>query len=247
MHLLCASADVIALRAVLLEEEKRFGVDLNLQSAADRKRRRRLFAFDMDSTLIEAEVIDELAKLAGVGAPVAAVTAAAMSGEIGFKESFRQRMALLKGVREADALGLLECVTVTPGADELFAALRHAGCKTAVLSGGFSFFAEHLQRRWGIDHIRTNRLSVHGGVLTGEVSGEIVDGAYKAEALRKIAEQEGVALDAVVAVGDGANDLPMLAIAGAGVAYRAKTVLREVAGLRLTYSTLADLLELVTV
>lgn len=181
----------------------------------------------MDSTLIQTEVIDELAAAAGVGAEVAAITEAAMRGELDFKESFRRRMALLKGLDESVLAGIAERLPITEGADRLIATLKRLGYKVAILSGGFTYFAEHLQRRFGIDYVHANRLEFRDGTLTGEVSGEIVDGARKAELLREIAAREGIRLEQVIAVGDGANDLPMLAIAGLGIAFHAKPIVTE--------------------
>jgi phosphoserine phosphatase len=187
----------------------------------------KLAAFDMDSTLITCEVIDELAKLAGVGEQVSALTAAAMRGELDFQQSFRQRIGLLRGLDVLKVERLLETICLTEGTERLFRALRERGCKTAILSGGFSFVGRRLQAKLGIDFVHTNKLDIADGCVAGTVTCEIVDGASKAEFLKSIAEQEGIALAETIAVGDGANDLPMLQLAGLGVAYRAKPALRE--------------------
>jgi phosphoserine phosphatase len=158
---------------------------------------------------------------------VAAITEAAMRGELDFSESFRRRMALLKGLDESVLAGIAERLPITDGAERLIDALKQLGYRVAILSGGFTYFAEHLQRRLGIDDVHANRLSIENGRLTGEVSGPIVDGNRKAELLREIAIREGIRLEQVIAVGDGANDLPMLSIAGLGIAFHAKPLVKE--------------------
>jgi phosphoserine phosphatase len=183
--------------------------------------------FDMDSTLIEAEVIDELARIAGVGEQVSAITERAMRGEIDFSESFRARVALLRGLKEEALEEVASTLKITEGAEHLLATLRTLGYKTAILSGGFTYFARHLQTRLGIDYIYANELDIKGGVVTGEVVGTIVDGARKAALLRQLAQEQNVDLQQVIAVGDGANDLPMLSIAGLGIAFRAKPLVKQ--------------------
>jgi phosphoserine phosphatase len=191
------------------------------------RRTRRLVAFDMDSTLIEAEVIDELASAAGVGEKVAEITERAMRGEIDFKESFAARVALLKGLDESVLEGIAESLPITEGAERLVSTLKKLGYKTAILSGGFTYFGHYLQKRLGIDYVYANELAIEEGRVTGEVSGVVVDGQRKAELLREIAQREGIDMEQVIAVGDGANDLPMLSIAGLGIAFRAKPIVRE--------------------
>jgi phosphoserine phosphatase len=234
-------------RKALLALEDELHIDINIQPLEEFETRRRLFVFDMDSTLIEAEVIDELARLAGVGEQVAAVTASAMRGEIDFKQSFTHRISLLRGLPEARTRELLARIPLTPGVERLFKELRSRGVRTAVASGGFTFVARYLQERLGIDHVHTNELHIVDGQVSGTVSGEIVDAARKAELLREIASEEKIDLDEVVAVGDGANDLKMLAVAGTGIAFRAKPVLREAAKLRITYAPIDAALHLVTI
>lgn len=202
------------------------GIDIVLLPADGQPRVPRLVAFDMDSTLIQGEVIDELARLAGVGEQVSAVTAAAMRGELPFQESFRRRVALLKGLPEAEALSLLGKIPLMPGTERLFRALNTLRIRTVILSGGFTFFGTDLQRRLGISEVHANVLDIRNGQVTGEISGEIVDGAHKAELLSQIAECEGIRLSEVAAVGDGANDLPMLRLVGLGVAFHAKPLVR---------------------
>lgn len=191
------------------------------------RRNRRLVVFDMDSTLIEAEVIDELAKAAGVGEQVAAITERAMAGELDFTESFSARVALLKGLDESVLADIAQTLPVTEGAEKLVANLKRLGYKTAILSGGFNYFGEYLQRQLGIDYVYANELEVVDGQVTGNVTGQVVDGARKAELLRSIAQQENISLEQSIAVGDGANDLPMLSIAGLGIAFRAKPIVKE--------------------
>ncbi|MFD2113733.1 phosphoserine phosphatase SerB [Thiorhodococcus fuscus] len=202
-------------------------VDVSVQEDDIYRRNRRLVCFDMDSTLIQTEVIDELAAAAGVGDQVAAITESAMRGELDFQESFRRRMALLKGLDESVLAGIAERLPITEGADRLIASLKRLGYKVAILSGGFTYFAEHLQRRFGVDYVYANRLDFRDGKLTGEVSGEIIDGRRKADLLREIAERECIRLEQVIAVGDGANDLPMLSIAGLGIAFHAKPIVTQ--------------------
>jgi phosphoserine phosphatase len=193
-------------------------------------------AFDMDSTLIRTEVIDDLARLAGVGDEVAAITEAAMRGDLDFEASFRRRVALLRGLPEARLQQLVDTVPLMDGAERLVATLRGLGYKTAILSGGFTFMGRALQQRLGIDYLHANELDIAGGLVTGEVRTEVVDGAKKAHYLAAIARAEGLGMDQVIAVGDGANDLPMLRLAGLGIAFRAKPVVRQ--GARQAISTL---------
>ena len=216
-----------AFRRDLLEVAGALEVDLAFQQDNMYRRNRRLVAFDMDSTLIEAEVIDELAALAGVGEQVSAITERAMRGEIDFSESFRARVALLAGLDEGALQQVASELKITEGAEHLISTLRTLGYKTVILSGGFTYFARHLQARLGIDYVYANELDIAGGVVTGDVRGTIVDGARKAELLRQLAQEEGIDLQQVIAVGDGTNDLPMLSIAGLGIAFRAKPLVKK--------------------
>ena len=216
-------------RRELLEVAGALDVDLAYQQDNMYRRNRRLVVFDMDSTLIEAEVIDELAKVAGVGDEVSAITERAMRGEIDFSESFRKRVALLCGLNESALRRVADELKITEGAEHLISTLRALGFKTAILSGGFTYFARHLQERLGMDHVYANELDIDDGIVTGKVSGTIVDGARKAELLRQLAREEGIDLQQVIAVGDGANDLPMLSIAGLGIAFRAKPLVKKTA------------------
>jgi len=223
-----APADAEKLKAEFLKTASDLDVDIAFQEDNIYRRNRRLVVFDMDSTLIEAEVIDELAKEAGVGDQVSEITEAAMRGEIDFNESFKRRMALLKGLDTTVLDQIAARLPMTEGAEELVSNLKALGFKTAILSGGFNYFASHLQQKLGFDYVYANELDIdENGKVTGEVKGTIVNGERKAELLREIAAKEGVSLEQTIAVGDGANDLPMLSIAGLGIAFRAKPLVRE--------------------
>jgi phosphoserine phosphatase len=218
--------DAVQFKSELLELSSRYEIDIAYQEDTIFRRNRRLVVFDMDSTLIDAEVIDELAYEAGVGEQVAAITEAAMQGELDFKQSFTQRVGLLKGL-SADVLqSVAERLVLNEGAEHLISTLRKLGYKTAIVSGGFTFFGQHLQKRLGVDYVYANQLDIENGYVTGRVTGGIIDGQRKAELLRQIAAQEGLRLEQVIAVGDGANDLPMLSIAGLGIAFRAKPLVK---------------------
>jgi phosphoserine phosphatase len=235
------------MRAAFLGLAQEFPIDIAFQRESIFRRNRRLFAFDMDSTLIQGEVIDELAKMAGVADQVVKITESAMRGEIEFKESFRRRVALLKGLQGSRVRELLDKIPLAEGAERLICTLKTLGYKTAILSGGFTFFAHHLQARFGIDYVHANELEMADGLVSGEVTGAIVDGPRKAELLQQIAEQEKISLEQVIAVGDGANDLPMLKLAGMGIAFRAKPLVRQSASHSLTHLGLDSLLYLIGV
>jgi phosphoserine phosphatase len=227
---LAASGDLGSedeMRAALLALTHAHDIDIAFQHDNVYRRNRRLVAFDMDSTLINAEVIDELAKLAGVGGQVQAITESAMRGELDFLASFRKRVSLLKGLPASALQHVVDTVPLMDGAERLTSTLRRLGYKTAILSGGFTFVGRELQRRLGIDYLQANELDTADGVVTGEVRGDIVDGARKAHYLTEIALSEGLSMEQVIAVGDGANDLPMLQVAGLGIAFRAKPVVRQ--------------------
>jgi phosphoserine phosphatase len=236
-----------ALRAELMSFTQKFDIDIAIQRESIFRRNRRLFVFDMDSTLIEAEVIDELAKLHGVGDKVSAITASAMRGELDFKQSFTKRVALLAGLPECRLDDVVRTIPLAGGAERLIQTLKSLGYKTAVLSGGFTFFGRHLQSRLGIDYVYANELETVNGAVTGRVVGEIVDGKKKAELLKMLADRENISVDQVVAVGDGANDLPMLNLAGMGIAFHAKPLVRQSASHSLSHLGLDALLYLIGV
>lgn len=216
-----------AMRADFLAAAQELAIDIACQREGIFRRNRRLFVFDMDSTLIQGEVIDELARMAGVGSEVAGITEAAMRGELNFDESFTRRVGLLKGLDAERALSLRRTIPLAEGAERLIRTLKRLGYKTAILSGGFTFFADDLQQRLGIDFVHANTLEIANGLVTGRVVPPIMNGARKAHMLAAIAAREGILLEQVVAVGDGANDIPMLNLAGMGIAYRAKPLVRE--------------------
>jgi phosphoserine phosphatase len=219
--------DKPSMTASFMEISRALDVDISFQEDNIYRRNRRLVCFDMDSTLIQTEVIDELADLAGVGERVRAITEAAMNGELDFNESFKQRMALLEGLSEEVLQTVAENLPLTKGAHRLMRALKYYGYKTAILSGGFTYFGKYLQKELGIDYVHANELEIVDGKLTGKYIGEIVNGEKKAEFLKAIAEKEGIHINQTIAVGDGANDLPMLNLAGLGIAFHAKPTVKE--------------------
>ena len=204
-------------------------MDISFQEDSMYRRMRRLICFDMDSTLIETEVIDELAIRAGVGDQVKAITESAMRGEIDFCESFKQRCALLKGLDVSVMQEIAENLPITEGVDRLMRVLKKIGFKIAILSGGFTYFGNYLKQKYNIDYVYANELEIENGKLTGRYVGDIVDGRRKAELLRLIAQVENVDIRQTVAVGDGANDLPMISIAGLGIAFHAKPKVKATA------------------
>ena len=206
----------------LMQLGSELAMDFSFQRDNMYRRMRRLICFDMDSTLIQTECIDELAERAGVGDQVRAITESAMRGEIDFKESFTQRVALLKGLDESVMKDIAENLPITEGVERLMFVLKRYGYKIAILSGGFTYFGEYLQKKFGIDYVYANELEIIDGKLTGRYLGDVVDGKRKAELLRLIAQVEKVDIAQTIAVGDGANDLPMLSLAGLGIAFHAK-------------------------
>jgi phosphoserine phosphatase len=216
-------------RSSLLEMSSEMEVDIAYQEDNIFRRNRRLVVFDMDSTLIDSEVIDELAKETEAGDKVSEITAAAMRGDIDFKESFGQRLRFLEGLDESILEKVFHRLNLTEGAEDLMSTLKLLGYKTAILSGGFDYFASRIQKKLGIDYVYANKLEILDGKVTGNISGTIVDGERKAILLQEIADGENVCLEQVIAVGDGANDLPMLSIAGLGIAFRAKPLVKATA------------------
>ena len=218
------------IRREFLQTATEMGIDIALQEDNIYRSNRRLVVFDMDSTLIEIEVIDELAKVAGVGDEVSAITEQAMRGEINFSESLKQRVRSLKGLNESKLKAIGDELPLTDGARRLISTLKKLGYTTAIISGGFTYFGEILKKNLGMDYVYANELEIKNGVVTGNVAGKIVDGREKARLLEEIAAKENINLEQVIAVGDGANDLAMLSRAGLGIAFRAKPIVKKSAG-----------------
>ena len=219
--------DFKELQKTFLGLSSKYEIDIAFQQESMYRRMRRLICFDMDSTLIQTEVIDELADRAGVGEEVRAITESAMRGEIDFSESFKKRVSLLKGLDESVMKDIAKNLPITEGMTRLIRILKKGGYKIAILSGGFTYFGNYLKEKYGFDYVYANELEIIDGKLTGNHLGDIVDGKRKAELLRLIAQVENVDLKQTVAVGDGANDLPMLAAAGLGIAFHAKPKVKE--------------------
>ncbi len=237
--------NLLDMRKRFMEISQRSGIDISFHVDNIYRKNMKLVVFDMDSTLIQAEVIDELAKIAGVGDQVAEITESAMRGEIDFKESFRKRVALLKGIKQEDLVHISKNLPLTDGADLVAKTLKGLGYKLGILSGGFTFVGEYLKDHLDFDYMYANELDIEDGVVTGKVKGEIVDGEKKAILLRQIAQKENIALEQTIAVGDGANDLPMISIAGLGVAFNAKPVVRQKASNAISSVGLDGLLYLI--
>lgn len=238
-------ADDKAMRERLWRISGETGIDIAFHADDIYRRNRRLVAFDMDSTLIQCEVIDELARRAGVGAEVAAITEAAMRGELDFRESLTRRVELLRGLDESVLKEVADNLPLSEGAERVAGTLKRLGYKLAILSGGFDYFGRRLQKLLGFDYMFANQLEIVDGKLTGCLEGEIVDGQRKADLLALLAAGEGLSLEQTIAVGDGANDLPMLGAAGLGVAFHAKPIVRERAGRTITHVGLDGLLYLI--
>ena len=238
------NTDLKGMTRQLLAEGSRLGIDIAVQKENLYRRAKRLVVLDMDSTLIQIEVIDELARLAGVGEQVSIITERAMNGELDFQQALRERVSFLKGL-SADALEqVYRDLPFTPGAKTLIRILRRLGFRTAVISGGFDFFTDRLKEELGLDYAYANALEIVDDVVTGQVAGAIVDGQRKAELLAEIAEREGITLSQVIAIGDGANDLPMLDRAGLGIAFNAKARVREQADYHINQGSLDSILYL---
>jgi phosphoserine phosphatase len=219
--------DIAQINAQMLEVSKKMGIDIAFQKDNIYRRTRRLVCFDMDSTLIQAEVIDELAKKMGKGSEVSKITEEAMRGDLNFTQSLKKRVALLKGLDESVMKEIAENLPLTEGAERLFKTLKKYGFKTAILSGGFNYFGRYLQSKLSIDYMFANELEIKNGKLTGNTVGDVVDGSMKAEMLKKIAFKEDIHLEQTVAVGDGSNDLPMINSAGLGIAFHAKPLVKK--------------------
>ena len=214
-------------RGRLIEISEETGIDISFHVDDIYRHARRLVVFDMDSTLIQGEVIDVLAKHAGAGQQVARITEATMNGEIDFKESFSRRVALLKGLDEKVLAQVAENLILTEGAERVIHTLKKLGYKIGIISGGFDYFGEFLQKRLNLDYVFANVLEIENGKVTGNITGDIIDGGRKAEILKTIATVENISLQQTIAIGDGANDLPMLSVAGLGIAFHAKSIVKE--------------------
>ncbi len=223
------SANLSRLRSELGQVARRIGMDIVAQPEHTFQKRKKVIVFDMDSTIVEGEIIDEMAKLAGVGEKVAEITAKGMRGEIDYASSLRARVSLLKGLRVKSLGAFAKTIRLTKGSEELIAALKEMGFKVALISGGFSYFTDILKERLGFDYAFGNELEVRNGKLTGRIKGRIIDAEGKAEILDRICRLEGITMEEVVAVGDGSNDRIMVANAGLGIAFNAKEILKKVA------------------
>ncbi len=237
-----ALTDVAALRREFYTFSEKSALDVSLRDEDLFNKPRRVVVFDCDSTLIQEEIIDEMAEIAGVGARVKAVTARAMNGEIDFIEAITERIRLLKGLTRHQLESIFDSVHLTPGAEDLIATLRFMGYKVAVVSGGFSFFTDYLKDRLNLDYVFANELEIKDGVVTGEIRGRIIDAQSKADILNEIAEKENISPDQIVAVGDGANDRFMLQNAGLAIAFNPKEALKKYSDGMLSNDNLSGLL-----
>jgi phosphoserine phosphatase len=222
-------ANFSLLRQDLTAVAKRIGMDIIVQPEHLFKKRKKVIVFDMDSTIVDGEIIDEMARVAGVGQKIAAITEKGMRGEVDFSESLRARVSFLKGLKMRSLESIAKTFNLTKGSEELIAALKEMGFKVALISGGFSYFTDVLKKRLGFDYAFGNELEINKGRLTGRIRGRIIDAKRKAEVLDVICCKEGVTRDEVVAVGDGSNDQIMVANAGLGIAFNAKEILKKVA------------------
>ena len=234
--------DTKALKSELMQVSTAHKIDVAFLKDNVFRRNKRMIVFDMDSTLIQAEVIDELAELCGVGKEVKEITHRAMNGEIDFDESLRLRVSKLKGLDVSRMQEVLENLPLTPGVEEFIKTIKLLGYKVALISGGFSYFADALKKRLGLDYSFANELEIKDGKLTGMVTGTIVNANQKAILVKLISQQENISLEQVVAIGDGANDLPMLATAGLGIAFHAKDVVRKAAQQHLSHGPMTSIL-----
>ncbi len=238
------AASPAGLKRRLMLASRELGFDLAMQRMEAYRKNKRLVFFDMDSTLVDMEVIDEMARRAGKGREVARITEKAMRGEFDFEESLIQRVALLKGLKEDELKDIRDHLPLSPGVEELVTTLKWLGLKLGVVTGGFDYFADHLKARLGLDYAFANRLEIKNGALTGRVPGQVLDAAQKAHIVNQTACDQGILLDQVVVVGDGANDALMLGQAGLGIAYNAKRALDRVANVSLGRNSLTNLFHL---
>jgi phosphoserine phosphatase len=245
LDLLVASTETLdqeKMKIALMDSSHKFKVDMALIKDDAYRLNKRLIVFDMDSTLIQAEVIDELARVHGIGDKVKLITERAMNGELNFDQSIRERVSLLKGLSAEKMEDIYQKIELTPGAEALIKKVRSLGFKTAIVSGGFRYFAERFQKRLGMDYAFANDLEIENGLLTGKVKGEILNAQKKVDIMELIALREKISIEQVVAVGDGANDLPMLARAGLGIAFHAKEKVRKEARHQMNHGPMTTIL-----
>jgi len=231
-----------ALRDKLRSVGERIGMDIVVQSESAARMRKRLVVFDMDSTIVDAEIIDELAKAGGVGKQVSDITARGMEGKLDFEQSLRERVRMLKGIPVETLEEIRDNMKLTPGSEELLRTLKGMGFKLALISGGFTYFTDELKNKLGFDYAYANELVIKDGRVTGEVTGQIIDSKKKADIVQQIMKKEGLTKEEVVAVGDGANDRIMIKNAGLGIAFNAKEVLKKVADGSITKDNLKGLI-----
>lgn len=236
------NTDITALKSKLLNSSNRYSIDVAFLKDNVHRRSKRIIAFDMDSTLIQAEVIDEMAEVHGVGEKVKAITERAMNGELDFNQSIVERVGLLAGMEESRLKEIALTLPLTPGAKDFVRTVKNLGYKIAIISGGFTYFANYLKEILGLDYAFANELEVVNGKLTGRIKGTIVNAEQKALILQLIAQQENCQLEQVVAIGDGANDLPMLATAGLGIAFHAKEVVKKQAQQQFSHGHMTNIL-----
>lgn len=239
---LSKTLDTQTLKAELLKASTVHKIDVAFLKDNVFRRNKRLIVFDMDSTLIQTEVIDELADLCGVGDEVKAVTHRAMNGELDFDESLKLRVSKLKGLETKKMQEILDRLPLTPGVEDFLKTVKNLGYKVALISGGFTFFADALKAKLGLDYSFANELEIVDGKLTGNVKGTIVNANQKALLVKLISQQENISLEQVVAIGDGANDLPMLATAGLGIAFHAKDIVRKQAQQHMSHGPMTSIL-----
>ena len=234
--------DLKFLKEQLLNISTEHHVDMAFLKDNVFRRSKRLIVFDMDSTLIQTEVIDEMAEVMGVGDEVRAITEMAMNGELDFDESLKQRVSKIKGITEGQLKAVLDKLPLTQGAEEFINTVKNLGYKVGIISGGFTYFAEALKEKLGLDYAFANELEIKNGAFTGQILGQIVNATQKAMILKVIAQQEKIALEQVVAIGDGANDLPMLSAAGLGIAFHAKDIVKKSAEQHLSHGPMTTIL-----
>lgn len=234
--------DQAKIKSEMMEVSNRHGVDVAFMRDTVFRHNKRLIVFDMDSTLIQAEVIDEMAEVHGVGDKVRHITERAMNGELNFDQALKERVAMLKGMKREKLREIYERIPLTPGVEQFIRTVKGLGYRTAIVSGGFKYFAENFRVRLGMDYAFANELEFEGDVLTGKVTGQIVNAQQKAFILELLAQQESIHMEQVVAIGDGANDLPMLAKAGLGIAFHAKEKVRKEARHQMSHGPMTSIL-----